>query len=232
MARPRPSSPPPAAAPSFEPDEPVFRVVNRVKGAGRRRLVFGLALAGTPLEALPAILVRENLTACEYEALHSAFAPELDGELLPDLFAGELEAARVTWHLPDDGRTISLRLRPLAGAGAWRLVDDRYGAWELPRPFIPAPPTIRDVVSLLDEARSGSLPRGGGVLRSAWEEARRLGWEGEKARRAVDASAVLLGTEFHYGVVGLVDALFEAFDGGRRREAFDADGAALEEVVH
>lgn len=119
MARTRTSNAP-LPGPTFAPDDPVFRALHLVKGEGRRRLLLGLVLAGTPLEALPGILLRENLTAFEHAALDDAFALELLGELLPDLLPGEVEAARVIWSLPLDRRTASLRARPHLGGASWR----------------------------------------------------------------------------------------------------------------
>lgn len=227
MARNRTSPPPPLR--SFEPEDPTYRVLNRLKGEGRRRLLLGLQLAGTPLEALPDILVRENLTAAEYEALREAFALELDGELLPDLLPGELEAARVTLTLPGDRRTVSLRARPHSGGAALRLVDDRRSAFRLSQTYTPWPPTVRDVARLLDESRDLREPYGPRLLRSTWREAKELGHEDGTARRAVGTTAIFLGDAFHRGLVEVVDALFEAHRAGKapgdgREGAADCEG--------
>lgn len=229
MARTRTS--PALPVPSFEPDDPFFRTLNRVKGEGRRRLLFGLAMAGTPLDALPAVLFRENLTACEHAAFETAGALELDGELLPDLHAGEVEAVRVHWSLPGDDRTLSLRARPLDDGAAWRLVDDGGRSYLLPRSHTPWPPTVRDVVRLLDEVHSATLPHDAGLFRSAWKRARRLGQEREKASRAVCTSAIFLGNGLHRGILELVDAMFEAFWNGTAFEGDAGGSAAPEEVV-
>jgi hypothetical protein len=220
----------PFPEPSFEPDDPVFRVLNRVKGEGRRRLMLGLVMAGTPLESLPAILVRENLTACEHAAFETAHALELDGELLPDLLPGETEAARVTWSLPDDRRVISLRARPHEGRPEWRLVDDGGRSYSLPLKHTPWPPSYLHVARLLDEAGSSSLPEKAGLFRSAWKRAKKLGWAGDKARRAVDASGIFLGGVNHRRLLDFVDMEFKEFNG---EPLFDEEGedAGLEEEV-
>lgn len=229
MARTR-TSDTPLPGPSFAPDDPVYRALSRIKGEGRRRLLLGLVLAGTPFEALPEILVRENLTAFEHAALDDAFALELTGELLPDLLPGEVEAARVIWSLPLDRRTASLRARPDLDGAAWRLVDDRGNSYELSCADVSWPPTVGDVARLLDEARSGSLPRGAGLFRSAWEEAIALGREDEKARAAAVVTAIFLGTGFHQGLADLVDELYDAY---RAETALEEGpvGAAAAEVV-
>lgn len=213
MARPLTLPVPAFPAPSFEPDDPFFRVLNRVKGEGRRRLLLGLQMVGTPLEALPAALVRENLTAFEHAAFETTRALELDGELLPDFLPGEVEAARVTWNLPDDRRVISLRARPHEGLPAWRLVDDRSSFYYLPVKHTPWPPTFLQVARLLDKA-SGTPIRGeDGLFSTAWKMAKALGWPRERVRRVVEASALALGACYQKDLLEYVDMMFRRFIG-------------------
>jgi hypothetical protein len=224
MARTRPSPAPPVV--TFEPEDPLGRALNRIKGDGRRRIVTGLVASGVPLRRVPRLLLRENLTAFEHATIWRTGSWPLSGEWLPDLMPGEVEETRVLWLLPDDARVLSLRARPLLGGAAFRLVDDQGGVYALPRTLSPLPTTDRDVVFLLDGARSGSLPHPLGALRSCWEEARRLGLEKQRVRDAFVGRTVVTGRRLK----PIVDELFEEFWSGEPGGA-DVGLPASEEVV-
>lgn len=227
----RPASSPRLArpVPSFEPVDPLDRALNRIKGDGRRNLVAGLAAAGVPLSRVPRILLRENLTAFEHSAFWRTGAFSLLGEWLPDLLPGEVEEARLHWSLPRESRVIALRARPHRGGAFLRLVDDLGGVYGLPRTWSPCPVTDRDVVALLDGAWSDWFPSSLGVFRSAWEEARRLGFGRKQIREAVAGRAMAPGRRLKPHV----DEIFERFEQtGAGVDAIDDDaGHADPEVV-
>lgn len=232
MARSKPPSALPAVRPAlarsratFEPENPLARALNRIKGDGRRRIVAGLAAINVPLARIPRVLLRENLTAFEHVTLWSSYGWPLGGEWLPDLLAGEVEEARVLWALPKDDRVLSLRARPQLGGAAWRLVDDLRSSYELARTWSPLPVTDRDVVGLLDAARGSSFPHGLGAFRSCWEEARQLGFERQRVREFLVVRSVVPGRR----LAAAVDDLFEGFWNGEPGDG--AGEAATAEVV-
>jgi hypothetical protein len=214
MASTTPTAAPPEArasrtrnVPSFEPTDPVDRVLNRIKGEGRRRIVAGLTEIGVPLSRIPGVLLRPDLTAFEYAVISRCRDWPIEGERLPGLLRGEVEAARVVWELPSDARTIVLRARPHLGGAAWRIVDDYGNDWALLRTWGPWPATDRDMVALLDEATCPMLLQPLGAFRTVWNEARRLDFDRRTARECVLTRTILRGRRLREAV----DDLFGKF---------------------
>ncbi|MFW5729916.1 MAG: hypothetical protein ACOCYG_09680, partial [Spirochaetota bacterium] len=134
-------------------------VVSRIKGSNRQEMVIDYLNKGAEKELSPTLL-HESLPRESIKEM-ARFDPSfLGGEFLPDFFEDEVEIARLvlqTKHLD----TISIRARPAdAGAITCRVVDEYGTDFGVPSEPLPAKPSLREILELLERQD----PELGGLL--------------------------------------------------------------------
>lgn len=212
---------------SLEPEDPLARALNRVKGEGRRRIVAGLAALNVPLSRIPAALLRPSITAAEYAILARKNSWPLSGELLPDLLPGEVEEARLFWLLPDDDRVISLRARPQGTGAMWRAVDEEANTYHLPEPVTRWPVNDTEVALIFDRLRSDSFIYPIGALAACWQAGRVHGLNRDQVRDRIYIRSVTRG----HSLAQTIDARFEVFWEGLGETGEAGKGPEAEEVL-